>query len=77
MADAAYAIFCQPARSFTGVFAIDELVLASQGIHDLSGYSCEPHVPQESLSIDLFVDEDALQKVPPMRPVLIPARPKL
>lgn len=78
MADAAYAIFCQPSRSFTGIFAIDEMILAAQGIRDLVRYSCDPHVPQTELSIDLFVDEEAIQEVPPMKSVLlISAKPKL
>lgn len=78
MADAAYTIFCQPSRSFTGTFAIDEALLAAQGIRDLSQYSCDPHVPQAELSIDLFVDGETIQEVPPMKSVLlIPPKPKL
>lgn len=77
VADAAYAIFCQPSRSFTGVFAIDEVILAGQGLRDLSGYSCDPRTPQGDLSVDLFVDEDAVRRAPPMTSVLVPATPKL
>jgi citronellol/citronellal dehydrogenase len=38
MADAAYAIFTKPARSFTGRFVTDEQVLAEAGVTDLSAY---------------------------------------
>lgn len=39
VADAAYAILSQPSNLYTGNFAIDEQVLASQGISDLSRYA--------------------------------------
>lgn len=42
MADAAYVIFNQPSRSYTGNFAIDESILRSQGLDDFSKYSATP-----------------------------------
>ncbi len=42
MADAAHAILCRPSRSCTGNFFIDDEVLKSEGITDLSGYSVTP-----------------------------------
>ena len=36
VAEAAYVMLCQPSKSFTGVFAIDELVLRGQGVTDFS-----------------------------------------
>ncbi|MCS6912475.1 MAG: NAD(P)-dependent oxidoreductase [Myxococcales bacterium] len=42
MADAAYVILCRPSRECTGNFFIDDEVLASVGITDLSPYSVEP-----------------------------------
>jgi citronellol/citronellal dehydrogenase len=42
LADAAYIIFNRPSREFTGNFCIDDEVLASEGITDLSAYSLTP-----------------------------------
>lgn len=42
MADAAYVIFNQPSRSYSGNFAIDESILRSQGLEDFSKYSATP-----------------------------------
>ena len=42
IADSAYAIFCQKATTFSGVFAIDEAVMRAQNVRDLSMYACVP-----------------------------------
>lgn len=42
MADAAHVILCRPSRECTGNFFLDDEVLASVGITDLSRYSVEP-----------------------------------
>jgi citronellol/citronellal dehydrogenase len=52
VADAAHAILTQQSRAFTGQFCIDEDVLASVGVTDLSAYSS---APQGELLKDLFV----------------------
>jgi citronellol/citronellal dehydrogenase len=52
MADAAYAILTRDSRECTGNFYIDDDVLASVGITDLSGYAVTPGVP---LIPDYFV----------------------
>jgi citronellol/citronellal dehydrogenase len=54
MADAAYAIFCRPARECTGNFFIDDEVLAEAGVTDLSGYRYGD-AAEEDLALDLFV----------------------
>ena len=38
MADAAYAIFHKPAKSFTGHFLIDDTFLAGEGVTDFEKY---------------------------------------
>ena len=45
MADAAYAIFQRPARSFTGQFLIDDSFLASEGVTDFEKYRAEHGEP--------------------------------
>jgi citronellol/citronellal dehydrogenase len=42
MADAAHVILTRNAREFTGNFCIDDDVLASAGVTDLSGYAYDP-----------------------------------
>src|SRR5690349_7097858 len=42
MADAAYAIFHKPARSFTGHFLIDDSFLAGEGVIDFDKYRAVP-----------------------------------
>jgi citronellol/citronellal dehydrogenase len=54
VADAAHAILLRDSRSCTGNFFIDEEVLASEGVTDLSRYAVEPGAP---LLPDLFLDE--------------------
>ncbi|GGG40379.1 SDR family oxidoreductase [Chelatococcus composti] len=55
MADAAYAIFNKPARSFSGHFLIDDLVLAAEGVTDFEQYRVDPTKP---LMPDFFVPDD-------------------
>ena len=45
MADAAYAIFLKPAKSFTGHFLIDDTFLAGEGVTDFEKYRAMPGEP--------------------------------
>src|SRR3954453_4983615 len=45
MADAAYAIFHKPAKSFTGHFLIDDTFLAGEGVTDFEHYRAMPGEP--------------------------------
>jgi citronellol/citronellal dehydrogenase len=54
MADAAYAIFQKPAKSFTGHFLIDDTVLAGEGVTDFEKYRA---MPGEPLAGTFFVPE--------------------
>jgi citronellol/citronellal dehydrogenase len=45
MADAAYAVFNKPAKSFTGNFLIDDTFLAGEGITDFEHYRVNPSAP--------------------------------
>lgn len=56
VADAAHAVFCKPAREFTGNFLIDDTFLASEGVNDFDQYRVDPGV---DLTLDLFVPENA------------------
>lgn len=53
MADAAYAILCRPSRSYTGNFALDDEVLAEEGVTDFERYRNDP---SSDLLPDIFVD---------------------
>ena len=53
MADAAYAIICQPSTEYTGNFCIDEQVLMHQGVRDFAKYSV---TPGGQLQEDFFID---------------------
>ncbi len=55
MADAAYAIFLKPAKSFTGHFLIDDTFLAGEGVTDFEQYRA---VPGEPLAGTFFVPDD-------------------
>ena len=55
MADASYEILTQDAKSFTGNFCIDDLVLHSAGITDFTKYA---DVPFAELMPDFFVPDD-------------------
>jgi len=52
MGDAAHVILTRPSREFTGNFCVDDEVLASAGVTDLSGYAIDPSV---DLAPDFFV----------------------
>jgi citronellol/citronellal dehydrogenase len=54
MADAAHAIFTQPARDCTGNFFIDDVVLAAAGVTDFDQYRVDPSKP---LMPDFFVPD--------------------
>ncbi len=53
MGDAAHVILTKPSREFTGNFCIDDEVLASAGVTDLSAYAVDPSV---KLAPDFFVE---------------------
>jgi citronellol/citronellal dehydrogenase len=55
MADAAYAIFHKPAKSFTGRFLIDDSFLAGEGVTDFEKYRA---VPGEALAGTFFVPDE-------------------
>jgi citronellol/citronellal dehydrogenase len=59
LADAAYAIFDKPSKTFTGQFLIDDSFLFGEGVTDFSKYRVDPSVP---LAPDFFVPDDS---VPP------------
>ena len=54
MADAAHAILVRPSRETTGNFFVDDEVLESEGITDLSGYAVDPEAGE--LMPDFFVE---------------------
>ncbi|MEN0044348.1 MAG: short chain dehydrogenase, partial [Pseudomonadota bacterium] len=56
MADAAHVILTRPSREFTGNFCIDDEVLESVGITDLSKYQVNPDVEPAP---DFFVEPKA------------------
>ncbi len=61
VADAAYLIFQQPAKTFTGQFVIDDTLLYDLGgVTDFEGYRLDPSMP---LAPDFFVPADS--KPPP------------
>ncbi|MCC5862312.1 MAG: NAD(P)-dependent oxidoreductase [Gammaproteobacteria bacterium] len=53
MADAAHVILTRPAREFTGHFCVDDEVLESVGITDLTSYAVDPDA---ELAPDFFVE---------------------
>ena len=53
MGDAAHAVLIRPAADFSGQFLIDDEVLATAGITDLSSYAVDP---SQVLYPDLFLD---------------------
>jgi len=57
IADAAYAIFNKPARSCTGNFFIDDVLLYAEGERDFDKYRVDP---TKDLMPDFFVPESAL-----------------
>ena len=61
MADAAYAIFHKPAKSFTGNFLIDDTFLAGEGVTDFDKYRADPGEP---LRRTFFVPDDSRRRRP-------------
>jgi citronellol/citronellal dehydrogenase len=61
VADAAYAIFHKPARSFTGNFLIDDTFLADEGVTDFDKYRVDSSVPPMP---DFFVPSDSAPPAP-------------
>jgi citronellol/citronellal dehydrogenase len=57
VADAAYAIFCKPTKSFNGNFLIDDIFLSGEGVTDFDQYRVDPSQP---LLPDFFVPDTAL-----------------
>jgi citronellol/citronellal dehydrogenase len=55
MGDAAAAILSKDARTFSGKFCIDDLLLAAEGIKDFSSYRVDP---EKELWSDFFVPAD-------------------
>ncbi len=53
MADAAHVIFCRSSREFSGNFCVDDEVLESAGISDLTSYAVDPSA---RLVPDFFVE---------------------
>jgi citronellol/citronellal dehydrogenase len=56
MADAAYAVFNKPSRTFTGNFLIDDTFLYGEGERDFDKYRVDPSEP---LMPDFFVPADS------------------
>ena len=56
MADAAHVILTQPSREYTGRFCVDDEVLESAGVSDLTPYAVDPSV---ELAPDFFVEPRA------------------
>jgi citronellol/citronellal dehydrogenase len=66
LADAAYAIFMKPAKSFSGNFLLDDTFLAGEGVTDFDQYRVDP---TQALAPDFFVPDD----MPPPRVVSLAA----
>ncbi|EDV91036.1 hydroxysteroid dehydrogenase-like protein 2 [Drosophila grimshawi] len=62
MADAAYAILCREPKQFTGEFFIDDEVLESVGIKDLTDYACVRE-NADKLMVDFFVESKDAEAV--------------
>ena len=62
VADAAYLVFRQPARSFTGNFLIDDAFLAHEGVADFERYRVDPSVP---LMPDFFISPESVPSAAP------------
>jgi citronellol/citronellal dehydrogenase len=55
LADAAYAVFRKPSKSFSGHFLIDDVFLHGEGVADFERYRVDP---SKSLIPDFFVPDD-------------------
>lgn len=58
MADAAQVILNKPARSYTGHFAIDDLVLFDAGVRDFGKYAVVAGTKNRDMLPDFFVPDD-------------------
>ena len=56
LADAAYYIFSRNHKTCTGNFFVDDEVLASEGVTDLSAYAATPGTKDSELGPDFFVE---------------------
>ena len=56
MADAAYHILCQDARTCSGNFFIDDEVMREAGVTDLRQYQVDPSMDEKTLLPDFFLD---------------------
>lgn len=54
VADAAHVILCKDAKTFTGQFCVDELILREEGVTDFSHYAVNP---EAKLHADLYLTE--------------------
>jgi len=61
MADAAHAIFCEDAKSFSGNFLIDDTYLHAKGVSDFDQYRVDPTTP---LMPDFFVPDEGYPPPP-------------
>jgi citronellol/citronellal dehydrogenase len=73
VADAAYAIFHKPAKSFNGNFLIDDIFLSGEGVTDFDQYRVDPSQP---LLPDFFVPDTALLPLGVSMAALTQAAPK-
>ena len=62
LADAAYYIFGRYYKTCTGNFFIDDEVLESEGIKDLSAYAAIPGTKDEELGPDFFVEPKKVKR---------------
>jgi citronellol/citronellal dehydrogenase len=69
LADAAYAVFAKPAKTFSGHFLIDDTFLAGEGVTDFERYRVDPREPLQG---DFFVPDD----ISPPPGVAVAARTK-
>lgn len=54
MGDSAYVILTSNAKKTTGNYFIDDEVLASVGVKDLTKYRCNPKMKDYDLHVDFF-----------------------
>ncbi len=72
LADAAHLVFCQPSRTFSGNFLIDDTFLHEVGgVNDFEGYRADKSMP---LACDFFVP-DASMPPPGVKVVALPVKP--
>ena len=54
MGESAYVILTSNSKKTTGNFFIDDEVLASAGVKDLTKYRCNPKLKDNDLHVDFF-----------------------